>query len=229
MMSGLMKLARAACTRHESAVGAASIDYPALMSKHVAGARLFADREELISSLHSAKGGIVAEVGVAAGDFSEFMLDALAPARFVAFDTFKLHEVPVVWGVPSRTLLAGMTHLDFYQHRFGARGDQIAIEIGPSQASLARYPDEHFDLIYIDGDHSYEGVRTDAQIGKSKLKAGGFLVFNDYILVDHVSGQHYGVVPAVHELVVAEDWTVVGFALQHHLFCDIAIRKPARL
>ena len=34
----------------------------------------------------------------------------------------------------------------------------------------------------------------------------------------------YGVVPAVNELVVSEGWQVVGFALQQHMFCDIALR-----
>jgi len=205
----------------------ARVDYPALAPKHVADARLFADRKELVSSLQSARGGLIAEVGVATGDFSEFLLAALMPTKFVAFDTFRLHEISVIWGVPSRTLLAGMTHLDFYRRKFSACGDQVVIEVGPSHVGLARYPDEFFDLIYIDADHEYEGVKADARIGKSKLKPGGFLVFNDYVLFDHVSGQPYGVIPVVNELVVAEDWRVVGFSLQHHMFCDIAIRKAA--
>lgn len=35
----------------------------------------------------------------------------------------------------------------------------------------------------------------------------------------------YGVVQAVNELIVAEDWRVVGYALNPHLYCDIAIRR----
>lgn len=204
------------------------VDYPELAAKHMSGASLYADRRDLLASLASARGGIIAEVGVATGDFSDFMLTALVPTQFVAFDNFRMHETPVVWGVPSRILLAGMTHLEFYRRRFGAYRDQMTIEVGASHAGLARYRDEYFDLIYIDADHAYEGVKGDAEIGKTKLKPGGFLVFNDYVLVDHVSGQRYGVIQAVNELVVAEDWHVVGFALQHHMFCDIAIRKPVR-
>jgi hypothetical protein len=50
------------------------------------------------------------------------------------------------------------------------------------------------------------------------------VVFNDYIMWDHVTDSAYGVVPVVNELVVNGGWEVVAFALEHQLFCDIAIR-----
>jgi hypothetical protein len=50
-------------------------------------------------------------------------------------------------------------------------------------------------------------------------------VFNDYTMCDHLVGEAYGVVPAVNELVVQENWEAVGFALHMHMFCDIAVRR----
>jgi hypothetical protein len=52
------------------------------------------------------------------------------------------------------------------------------------------------------------------------------MVFNDYIMYDWFYGDTYGVVRAVNELIINEDWRVCGFALNWGMFCDIAVRKP---
>src|SRR5436190_18991836 len=123
---------------------AATSHPPALGREHVKGARLYADRRDLIIALDIREGGIVAEVGVALGDFSEFLLDQLRPKQFVAFDLFNLHEAPLIWGQPAEVLFKGMTQSDFYKGRFSDRGDQVVVEKGPSSDSLARYPDRFF-------------------------------------------------------------------------------------
>ncbi len=64
-------------------------DYPAVEAKHLDNPRLFANREDLISSMRSAEGGLIGEVGVAHGIFSEYLLNELRPRKFVAFDLFK--------------------------------------------------------------------------------------------------------------------------------------------
>jgi hypothetical protein len=95
--------------------------------------------------------------------------------------------------------------------------------------NLAKYPDKSFNLIYIDADHSYEAVKRDTNVAKAKLADNGILVFNDYTMFDHLNGVPYGVVQAVNELIVSEDWRVCGFSLQKFMFCDIAIRKLSGL
>ena len=40
--------------------------------------------------------------------------------------------------------------------------------------------DNHFDLIHIDADHTYEGVKLDIINYLPKLKKGGFICFHDY-------------------------------------------------
>jgi len=37
-----------------------------------------------------------------------------------------------------------------------------------------------FDLVHIDGDHSYLGVKTDCELWLPKIKRGGFACFDDY-------------------------------------------------
>lgn len=50
---------------------------------------------------------------------------------------------------------------------------------GPSKEVLPMIP-EKFDLIYIDGDHSYEGTKVDWDASKDKYEK--FLLFDDYHL-----------------------------------------------
>src|SRR5579871_3413513 len=59
-----------------------------LSQEHVEGAILYADREQALTALPH--GGAVAEIGVAAGDFSAAMLARLTPHRFDAFDLFNV-------------------------------------------------------------------------------------------------------------------------------------------
>ena len=118
-----------------------------------------------------------------------------------------------------------MTALEYYRQRFSNRGALVEIEIGLSAARLATYPDKYFDLIYIDADHSYAGVKQDLNLAKAKLKDEGMIVLNDYKMFDHYNYVPYGVVQAVNEFIVRNNWQVCGFALQRDLFCDIAIRR----
>jgi hypothetical protein len=46
------------------------------------------------------------------------------------------------------------------------------------QASL--FKDESVDTIFIDGDHSYEGVKADFESWFPKVKRGGYILFHDY-------------------------------------------------
>lgn len=51
---------------------------------------------------------------------------------------------------------------------------------GTSQDVLPHLPNEGFDLVYIDGDHSYEGTKLDWEGTKDKFR--NFLLFDDYHL-----------------------------------------------
>jgi len=56
------------------------------------------------------------------------------------------------------------------------------------------YPGKVFDFVYIDGLHSYEGVKHDIHIWKWKIKEGGFIGGHDYSMK-----KFPGVVQAVNE------------------------------
>lgn len=53
-----------------------------------------------------------------------------------------------------------------------------------SVASANMFPDEYFDFVYIDADHSYEGVVRDMKAWWPKVKKGGLFCGDDYIPQD---------------------------------------------
>ena len=61
--------------------------------------------------------------------------------------------------------------------------DRITIIKGYSQNELGKLEPDSFDIIYIDGDHASEVVLTDAILSFSLLKAGGLMIFDDYLMI----------------------------------------------
>ena len=163
------------------------------------------------------------KLGSPRANFSDFLISNLAPKEFHAFDIFRMHKAQQIWGQDSAEFFNGLTQREFFENRFANAICDVVINEGLSAVTLKTYPDEFFDLIYVDGDHSYEGVKDDAALSLVKIKRGGTIVFNDYVLYDH-TGDHYGVVPVVNELVVRNNLKVLGLSLQRHMYCDIAVR-----
>lgn len=62
------------------------------------------------------------------------------------------------------------------------------------------------DLVYIDGDHSYQGCQADIHAWEQHLKLGGLMVFDDY------EQFMWGVTEAVDDIMFAKDstWRFVG-------------------
>lgn len=56
----------------------------------------------------------------------------------------------------------------------------VKIHKGQSYHNLINFPDNYFDMIYIDGDHSYDGVTKDLEISYLKVKENGYICGHDY-------------------------------------------------
>jgi hypothetical protein len=51
---------------------------------------------------------------------------------------------------------------------------------GFSHEKIPDFPNDYFDIIYIDGNHNPEYIMEDAVLSFRKLKSGGILIFDDY-------------------------------------------------
>jgi hypothetical protein len=49
-----------------------------------------------------------------------------------------------------------------------------------SEKASKKFEDNSVDVIFIDGDHSYEGVKTDLECWFPKIKSGGVIAYDDY-------------------------------------------------
>lgn len=85
----------------------------------------------------------MAEIGVAAGDFSAAMLACLGPRRFDAFDLFRVHEADRFMGRSPLEWFGGLSHRTYYERRFAT---EIATGIlhlheGDSSREMDKQPD----------------------------------------------------------------------------------------
>ncbi|WP_265434198.1 class I SAM-dependent methyltransferase [Aeromonas salmonicida] len=167
-----------------------------LLQHHIEGATLLTDRLSLLALLP--KYGVVAELGVAAGDFSRQICDICQPS--------KLHLVDI-WGSErygEALYLSVNSHFQQQQQR-----GEVIIHRKPSLESLESFPDETFDWVYIDTTHSYELTRDELRACARKVKSTGIIAGHDYIQGNWRSQYRYGVIEAVHEFCVEYNYRVL--------------------
>jgi predicted O-methyltransferase YrrM len=165
------------------------------------GCKFYESRTAMLA--HFPKSGIVAELGTFKGHFAYEILGYNHPAE--------LHVVD----------------LDFSQLMNEVRTDaRIVMHEGHTVETISSFPDEHFDWIYVDADHSYEGALADAVAAAPKVRKGGFLAFNDFAHNDLSLGQ-YGVHRAVTAFATDRQWPFVCFAYHPHGLYDVALQRPS--
>ena len=146
----------------------------------------------------------IAEIGVFKG-FNFRLMTAHNPEVAVGVDAW------IDDGNPGRNDRA------LSQQTFDEMAKQVTDEFGKKYKIMRTYtveaakefPDEYFDLIYIDADHTYEGCKADIEAWYPKVKSGGFVTGDDYskYRAKH-SGVIFGVVEAVNEFFKNKELTV---------------------
>lgn len=196
---------------------------PRLPPHLLANARMLPNRLDVLPLLP--KSGVVVEVGVALGGFSEHLIRECEPGHFIAIDTFQLHDLPLFWGQPRSHWFGELTHGEFYRRRFEAviRAGKASVIERDSTVALQGLADGSVDILYLDADHSYDSVARELSVIKRKMKPGGTLIMNDYIMAD--AGGPYGVIQATNEFMVAENWEMIYFTLEPNMYCDAVLRK----
>ena len=197
---------------------------PSLPPHLFENSRVSPSREDVLQWLP--KGGIIAEVGVGYGYFSELLLQWLTPQKFIAIDTFAFTADTEPW---KQTLLkdSNLSHKDYYKKKFHKEIEkgQLEIHAGLSWEMLEKLPDKSLDYLYLDAGHSYEEVVKDIVQVKKKVKDTGIIQFNDYTLFDAFAFTPYGVPKAVHEFMIEENYELLFLCLHQQFFCDLIVRK----
>jgi|JI10StandDraft_1071094.scaffolds.fasta_scaffold178402_2 predicted O-methyltransferase YrrM len=184
-----------------------------LRMEHLSNLCIVTDRQAFLERFP--KGGIVAEMGVASGDFSAMILATCAPQV--------LHLVDF-WG--SDRYASGRSRVEDRFKKEIAEG-KVVINLGLSTDVLTRFPDGSFDWVYIDTDHGYPVTAAELELARTKVKKGGTIAGHDYVIGNWNGGVRYGVVEAVHEFCVKYHWELILLTHETDRHLSFAIREIA--
>jgi hypothetical protein len=101
----------------------------------------------------------------------------------------------------------------------------VEINVGFSTVVLKQMPDYYFDWVYLDTDHSYNTTARELNILNIKVKPGGIICGHDYTMGNWVGNVRYGVIEAVHEFCVKEEWKLVYMTLDIKESPSFAIQR----
>jgi Methyltransferase domain len=123
------------------------------------------------------------QIGAYTGDASEWILD-----NIITNPTSWLTDVDTWFGSEEEIhkQFDWNEIENFYDDRM-SKYTNLCKSKGYSETFLQNAESEHYDFIYIDGDHTAEGVYRDASLSWRCLKPYGIMAFDDY-LWSHDSG-----------------------------------------
>jgi len=174
-------------------------------------------RDDLIRLLP--QGGEIAEIGVANGEFSDTILTHARPRKLHLIDPWR-HQARDDYRNDGNNAEDDEQERRYrgVASRFAQqiRGGQVELHRAFSQDVAADFSDGQFDWIYVDGLHSYDGVRSDLRQYKDKVKPEGLILGHDYANHWRALEMNFGVVEAVNEFVADEGYRFV--ALTHDMF-----------
>ena len=135
-------------------------------------------RGKLLESLP--KGGIVAEVGVWEGNFSQRILEICAPKELHLIDPWLFQ--PEFGGTGFGRKKNKDRMQDIYEEVRTKFADTPAVSIhrGKSEDAFAAFEDGYFDWVYLDGNHHAPFIDNDIAIALEKVKPNGIIAGDDY-------------------------------------------------
>lgn len=146
------------------------------------------------------------EIGVADGDYSEILMNAVPNLELYGIDTYR--PLPEYRDYTRKETFEGMERhahekLDKFTHyRFVKK---------LSMEALDDFADESIDFVYIDGNHSFEYVTDDIVGWSKKVRTGGIISGHDYEIMKENSRNHvFKTVNAFTDAYSIRPWFVLG-------------------
>lgn len=162
-------------------------------------------RGKILSQL-VAQNAIGAEIGVYKGEFVRAILDLAKPKKLHLIDPWYRFGREWPWSPGDRsTVNALIGILKTFESELIEQ--LIVLNIGYDLDVLPTFPDEYFDWVYLDTSHRYEQTRKELCILKTKVKATGIIVGDDWY--PDADEMHHGVYQAVNEFVESEPYEII--------------------
>ena len=128
------------------------------------------------------KDGVVAEIGVWNGAFSQAIMEVTSPKSLTLIDPWDLlaGQASDTWTHEKHEDASAMRSM--YDSVVARNESNPAVDVrkGFSAEVLETFPDNHFDWVYIDGNHLYDFVRRDVEISFDKVRPGGCIAGDDF-------------------------------------------------
>lgn len=191
--------------------------------------KILAGRHLIKEAIELGHSPIIGEVGVFKGDFAMFLREAYLPKELHLFDLFRQVD-QVGSGDVDGNNFEQCSGDGLYENAISlfAEDSRVTLHEGDSKCQLEKFSDNYFDLVYIDGDHSYRGCRSDLEVSFRKVKNRGWIAGHDFAINRKKcnSNWNFGVRQAVTEFCLANDLQINVLFLDGCVSYAIQVVKP---
>ncbi len=177
----------------------------ALSFSHVRHCQVLADRLDLLNELP--KNAVVAELGVEYGLFSKEILHRCSPKELFLVDTW-----------PSSQMKEScMKNVVAHEKTFFKQTTSVNY--------LNEVEENTLDWVYIDTDHTYMTTKLELLAAAKAVKNDGFICGHDYTSISYSGLKRYGVVEAVNEFCVKQNYEFIYLTSETTRHISFALRK----
>lgn len=188
-----------------------SMPVPEIGYEHVQNAKLLATREQMLYLLP--KNGVVAELGVDHGEFSQKILEINQPSKLHLVDVWKSDRYP-----------EKLFHEVSRKFQSEIKTGKVEINRGLSTEVVNQFPNFYFDWVYIDTAHSYSLTKAELEAYHSKMKPEGIISGHDFIVGEIDVPWKYGVIEAVFDFCKTHGWEIIYLTMERGISPSFAIR-----
>ena len=156
---------------------------------------------------HIPKNSVGVEIGVHKGDYSNKILQHANPKMLNLVDPWKKFT-DETYKKSWYGAQVSQTQMDVrYQNVLDkfSKNDNVRVIRDYSYNAVNEFSDDSLDWIYVDGDHTFEGVFKDFSLYYDKIKIGGYIYGDDYM----TGWWGTGVIDALHKILHEKNLKIV--------------------
>lgn len=172
-------------------------------------------RDDLAEFLAENELNLGAEIGVAAGEYSEILMNANPNLFLYGVDPWEPYS-----GYKDFARLGTFTSLEQQAHERLDRFDNYKFLKMYSLDAAERIPDGSLDFVYIDANHSEPYVTQDITAWFPKVRKGGVVAGHDYARIKAKGKEdstNWAVIPAVHKFAKENNLQIYVWGLEAKL------------